>query len=440
MAPSDDIELSEAESLLSDDDGTESEIADNDQEAAVGGEQDFTQAPADAATEAASRPPRQLHNYCLTKSAFLRRIEGDPSAKRSFKAFLKCRLPHYSAAADARLISNQEGASLPASHNSTSISRNSPVIITSSGRWGKFVTLSTPNASAPVTAVLDLLSKSVSDGLNASVHSLSYADAAGLLLWLESRPPEVIARAFSWTPPEDAGKLRIRTLVSVTRFLLGLDSTEDPPTEMLSDMRSLKAAIRKRRHSNEKQASQLGHKSRQGKRLSWIVEITSWGADYMKNLRHQAFQEALENRWILGFEDLEKHKAEMDGRFNELKRKLEERNKDVERKLADSKRGLEQKFEDLAESLRELEQKVEGQKKEMENFEDLAEGWRELEQKVEGQKKEMENFEDLAEGWRELEQKVDGQKKEMAELQLWVQQVMAALNLPPGIQSAGLQH
>ncbi|KAF8445454.1 hypothetical protein BDZ91DRAFT_814668 [Kalaharituber pfeilii] len=392
MAPSDDAELREGENPVPDDDGTESEIADNDQ-IAVGSEQNVPQAPDNPSTEAASRPPRQLHNYCLTKSAFLRYIQQNKSAKKSLST------------------SNPEGATLHASQNSALTSRNSTAGTSSSEERGNFVILSTPDASAPEDAVFDLL--------NASVHSLSYADAAELLLWLESHPPEDIARAFSWTSPGNPGKIRVQTLVSVTRFLLGLNATEAPPAEMLSDFRSLKAAIQTRRHFNEKQASllarraeraQLGSRSRgkagwQGS--SWILEITSWGADYMKNLRRQAFQEALDNRWVPRPEELDQKpdKAEMDGRFNEFNRELEEKNKVVERKWADSKRELEQKVADLADNKRELEQKVA----------------------------------DLTDSKRELEQKFEGQKKEMAELQLWRQQIMPALNSFPGIQSAGLQ-
>ncbi|KAF8441237.1 hypothetical protein BDZ91DRAFT_804093 [Kalaharituber pfeilii] len=437
MAPSDDAELREGENPVPDDDGPESEIADNDQ-IAVGSEQNVPQAPDNPSTEAASRPPRQLHNYCLTKSAFLRYIQQNESAKKSLRAFLKYRLPHYSPAAVATSTSNPEGATLHASQNSALTSRNSTAGTSSSEERGNFVILSTPDASAPEDAVFDLL--------NASVHSLSYADAAELLLWLESHPPEDIARVFSWTSPGNTGKIRVQTLVSVTRFLLGLNATEAPPAEMLSDFRSLKAAIQTRRHFNEKQASlfarraeraQLGSRSRgkagwQG--FSWILEITSWGADYMKNLRRQAFQEALDNRWVPRPEELDQKpdKAEMDGRFNEFnrdKRGLEQKVAD----LADSKRGLEQKVADLADSKRELEQKVA----------DLADSKRELEQKVADladSKRELEQkVADLADSKRELEQKFEGQKKEMAELQLWRQQIMPALNSFPGIQSAGLQ-
>ncbi|KAF8461553.1 hypothetical protein BDZ91DRAFT_829718 [Kalaharituber pfeilii] len=319
MAPSDDAELSEADNPVPNDDGTESEIADNDEIAAVGNEQN-------------------------------------------------------------------EGATLHTSQTSASTSRNSTAGTRSSEGQGNFVTLSTLDASAPVDAVCDLLSKGVSDGLNASVHSLSYADAAELLLWLESHPPEDISGRCREGSRSDI------TVVSVTRFLLGLNATEAPPAEMLSDIRSLKAAIQTRRRFNEKQASLFARRAERAQQgrgsrgnagwqgFSWIVEITSWGAEYMKNLQHQAFQEVPENRWVPWPEDLEQKpdEAEMDRRFNEFNRKLEEKNKDFERKLADSKRELEQKFE--------------------------------------------------------------GQKKEMAEFQLWRQQIMAALISFPGIQPAGLQN
>ncbi|KAF8463326.1 hypothetical protein BDZ91DRAFT_796480 [Kalaharituber pfeilii] len=146
MAPSDDAELSEANNPIPNDDGTESEIADNDEIAAVGSEQNVPQAPDNDSTEAVSQPPRQLHNYCLTKSAFLRHIQWNQSAKKSFRAFLKYRLPHYTPAAGVTSTCNQEGATLHASQTSASTSRNSTAGTRSSEGRGNFVTLSTPDA------------------------------------------------------------------------------------------------------------------------------------------------------------------------------------------------------------------------------------------------------------------------------------------------------